>query len=238
MAMKILVTNDDGIDSPSLLCLAKWARQFGEVTVSAPKYEQSAKSHGIELHGQIEAKRVDYADGIEAYSVASTPADCVRFGSFGIGKRYDLVLSGINRGYNLGNDIVYSGTVGAVMEACGLGMRGIALSTHREDHLPAVSQLDAVYRFVEEKRLFEAGSVYNINIPPVCKGIRLTRQGELFYRDRFESVGKDLYLQRGEPIEQAVLDPDTDVGAVKSGYISVTPLTLQMTDLSALARLK
>ena len=234
--MRILVTNDDGIEAPSLWALASWAKRLGEVTVSAPRYEQSAKSHGIELHQEIEILRAD-REGIEAYAVGSTPADCVRFGSFGIGKRYDLVLSGINNGYNLGNDIVYSGTVGAVMEACNLGMQGIAFSSDRGGFEAVLDRLDQVWDYFVARRLLEQGRVYNVNIPPVSQEIRLTVQGELFYHDRFEPVGENRYRQRGEPIAQTKLDPATDVGAVKSGMISVTPLTLQMTDLVAWERL-
>ena len=126
--MKILITNDDGIASSSLPRLADWAEQFGEVTVIAPCVEQSGRSHAIDFHAPIEIKRVTLEGGREAWSVASTPADCVRFGFLGLKEHYDLVLSGVNRGYNLGADIVYSGTIGAIFEAARMGTRAIAFS--------------------------------------------------------------------------------------------------------------
>ena len=119
--MRILITNDDGINAKGLLPLAQWAQRLGDVTVIAPKVEQSGKSHGIEIHKAFEVKKVDFAPGIEAYSVDSTPADCVRIAILGMKKQFDLVISGINRGLNIGRDTIYSGTVGAIFEANALG---------------------------------------------------------------------------------------------------------------------
>ena len=134
--MRILITNDDGIQAPCLLPLAQWATKFGEVTVVAPKVEQSAKSHGIEIRNAFEVKKVDFGPGITAYSVDSTPADCVRFAVLGLQVQFDLVLSGINKGLNLGLDIMYSGTVSAILEADALCVPGIALSAPPKYHVP------------------------------------------------------------------------------------------------------
>ena len=112
--MNILITNDDGVRAPALPHLIRWARQFGDVTTIAPKVEQSGKSHAIDFMKEIEIKQVELAPDVTAYSVDSTPADCVRYGVTSLGKKFHLVISGINRGYNLGADIVYSGTIGAV----------------------------------------------------------------------------------------------------------------------------
>ena len=103
--MRILITNDDGIFSHGIRLLAEWAVKLGEVTVVAPKNEQSGKSHAINFTEPIEINKVELMAGVEAYSCDSTPADCVRYGIVGLGRSYDLVLSGINRGYNLGDDI-------------------------------------------------------------------------------------------------------------------------------------
>jgi 5'-nucleotidase len=143
--MKILITNDDGILSPVLPLLIRWARKHGEVTALAPKVEQSGKSHSIEFHRQIEIKEISLAQDVCVYSVDSSPADCVRFSVLGLKQKYDLVLSGINRGYNLGDDIVYSGTVGAIFEAARLGMRGLAVSTDPDNLLASLSVLDALW---------------------------------------------------------------------------------------------
>ena len=115
--MRILITNDDGIEGEGLRHLVNWARRLGEVVVAAPKVEQSAKSHTIEIHKSFEAKKVEYLPGVTAYAVDSSPADCVRLLVLGLEEHFDLVLSGINRGLNVGCDIIYSGTVGAIFEA-------------------------------------------------------------------------------------------------------------------------
>ena len=141
--MKILITNDDGIFAPGIRALAKWAQTLGEVTVVAPKHEQSAKSHGINIIGEFEVKEVDFMPGVRAFSVDSTPADCIRYALIGLGETFDLVLSGINRGVNVGRDIVYSGTVAAIFEANCLGARAaIAMSTEFTSLERAVPHLD------------------------------------------------------------------------------------------------
>ena len=108
--MKILIVNDDGIEAPAILQLAKWARKLGEVVVVAPRVEQSGKSQSVLLKEFFSVEERDLAEGIRAYAVDSTPADCVRFGLLGLGEKFDLVFSGINKGINVGDDIVYSGT--------------------------------------------------------------------------------------------------------------------------------
>ena len=115
MAMRICITNDDGIHSEGLLRLVQWAQKLGEVHVYAPKVEQSAKSHAVEIHKPFEAKPAQVPGAVTAWAVDSTPADCVRFAVLGRHERFDLVISGINRGLNIGQDIMYSGTCSAAM---------------------------------------------------------------------------------------------------------------------------
>ena len=131
--MRFLIVNDDGIEALGIKLLAEWAKQYGEVTVVAPKVEQSGKSHAIDFINPLEIKRVDFMEGVEAWSVASTPADCVRFAVFGLHRQYDLVLSGINKGVNMSGDIIYSGTMGAIFEAGNQHHKGIAFSTTPEN---------------------------------------------------------------------------------------------------------
>ena len=115
MAMKICITNDDGIYSEGLQRLVAWARKLGEVHVYAPKVEQSAKSPAVEIHKAFEAKPAAVTGAVKAWAVDSTPADCVRFAVLGQKERFDLVISGVNRGLNIGQDIMYSGTCSAAM---------------------------------------------------------------------------------------------------------------------------
>lgn len=236
--MRILITNDDGISSPALPILARWASKFGDVTVIAPKVEQSAKSQGIDIRNEIEVKRVDIGEDIVAYSVSSTPADCTRFGVLGLGEQYDLIISGINRGYNLGHDIAYSGTVAAIMEGSRFGINGLALSTDFETLIPASAYLDEVYRFITDNDLYNYNNLYNVNIPPVSSGIAITRQGGMFFKDAFAHRGGDMYIQTGEPITEHNGDLSIDIDAIRSGYISVTPLTAEKTNIPVFEKLK
>ena len=229
--MRILITNDDGIASESLRALARWARKHGEVTVVAPRIEQSGKSQGIDIIHPFEVDEVELAPDIKAYSVNSTPADCVRFAILGLGIKPDLVISGINRGYNLGRDIAYSGTVGAIFEAQGLGVKALALSTNYTSNETAREYLDEVYGYVEKNNLFDYGNLYNINIPANPKGIKITRQGGPYYSDDFAPEENDMYRPCGKPVWVDRTDYTLDTDATLNGYITVTPLTINRTDL-------
>ncbi len=232
--MKILITNDDGIDALGIRLLAEWAKKLGEVTVVAPKHGQSAKSHAIEIVQAYEIKQVPYIEGVTAYSVDSTPADCVRFGIVGLHERYDLVLSGINKGVNVGGDIVYSGTIGAVFEAWKLGVKAIAFSSFPDEQEQAAKYLDEAYAYITDKGLFDENPMYNINIPGEVKGIRMTYQGTTYYSDGFEKVEgeENMYRQVGELIpDEHPTDMDRDTVALHNGYITVTPLLETRTNM-------
>ena len=229
--MKILITNDDGINSPVLPELIAFAERFGEVVCVAPKVEQSGKSHAIDFTRLIEIKRVDLVSGVECFSMDSTPADCVRYAVLGMKYAPDLIISGINRGFNLGKDIVYSGTIGAIFEAARLGITGVALSTDPKTFAPSVAALDRISEFFISNRLLERGKLYNVNIPRDDKGIRITRQGGIYFTDEFVHVGNDMYEQKGDIAKQDSSDLIYDTVALIAGYISVTPLTSEKTDL-------
>ncbi|MBO5868463.1 MAG: 5'/3'-nucleotidase SurE, partial [Oscillospiraceae bacterium] len=179
--MKILVTNDDSISAAQLIPLVKWCQKLGEVTVIVPKVEQSGKSQGIELHKPFEVVPVDLLPGVTAYTVDSTPADCIRYAMFGLKLEVDLVISGINRGFNMGGDIMYSGTAGAVFEAVSLGVKAIAVSTGPEFYDRATEPLDQVLEFFLKHDLMSKCDLYNVNVVPDAKGIRITHQGGHFY---------------------------------------------------------
>ena len=237
--MRILITNDDGIEALGIKLLVEWAKKLGEVTVVAPKVEQSGKSHGIELTRPIEV--LDRSDlyGIEAYSVDSTPADCIRFGILGMKRKYDLVLSGINKGANLGKDIVYSGTVGAIFEAAALDHKALALSTFPDTLEDASRHLDTAYEYIVENRLLDMNPIYNINIPASVNGVKITRQGRAYFADEFIPNGNNLYSQMGyynEDEDQS--DIDLDAVAVNHGLISITPMQNDRTEFSIFNKLK
>ena len=229
--MRILITNDDGIQAPQLIPLVKWAKKLGDVTVAAPKVEQSGKSHGIELRKAFEAKPVDLVPGVTAYSVDSTPADCIRYMMLGRKEKFDLVISGINRGLNMGQDMMYSGTLAAVYEAVAYGMKAIALSTAPDTYDTAVNQLDMVWDFFCKHDLLSKNQFYNVNLPHEPKGFRITYQGGPYYSDDFICAGEDLIRPQGKCVHVNGGNLDMGCDAVASGYISVTPLVLQRANM-------
>ena len=229
--MRILITNDDSITAPVLPELVRWAMKLGDVTVVVPKVEQSGKSHGIELHKAFEVKKVDLIPGVEAYTVDSTPADCVRYAVLGMHKEFDLVLSGINKGFNLGLDIMYSGTAGAIFEAQALGIPAIALSTDPKSFEPALAQLDTVYDYFLEHDLLGKWKLYNVNFPTQFKGIRITRQGGPLYSDDFPDIGDNLVMPTGKYVYENRDDMTLDTDAALHGYVSICPMTMERTCL-------
>lgn len=230
--MRILITNDDGIEGEGLRHLVNWARRLGEVVVAAPKVEQSAKSHTIEIHKSFEAKKVEYLPGVTAYAVDSSPADCVRLLVLGLGEHFDLVLSGINRGLNVGADIMYSGTVAAVFEAAALGLKAIAVSTEPKAISTAWEQLDRVWEFFCKHDLLAKHNIYNVNIPKDAGMIRITRQGGAYYSDDFLPEENDMFRPKGKPVyapSDDCLDTDT---VLTRKEISVMPLSIQRVDMA------
>ncbi len=239
--MKILITNDDGIENIGIRLLAEWAKKLGEVTVVAPKVEQSAKSHAIDFTRPIEIKKVPLMEGVTAYSMDSTPADCVRFGVLGLKEKFDLVLSGINKGVNLGADIVYSGTVGAVFEAARLGIKAIAFSSFPSDQIMASKHFDEVYEYIRKNNLLQENGIYNVNIPEEVKGIRMTYQGTQYFSDAFELMegSEEMYVQIGAPVpDEYPDDMDRDTVAILHGYITVTPLLATRTNMEVFHKFK
>ena len=237
--MRFLIVNDDGINAEGIKLLAKWAKRYGEVTVVAPKFEQSGKSHAIDFINPIEIKRVDFMDGVEAWSMASTPADCVRFGIFGLHRQYDVVLSGINRGTNMSGDIIYSGTMGAIFEAGNQYHKGIAFSTTPDNLEGSSKYLDEAFNFIVNNNLFDYSDLYNVNIPEEVKGIKITKQGDGFFSDAFHQIDEVTFTQYGEMIADTCPEDKTrDSVAFSEGFISVTPMTKERTDLPAFKQLK
>lgn len=237
--MRILITNDDGINAPGLLPLALWAQKLGDVTVIAPKYEQSGKSHAIEIHKAFEMKKVEFAPGIEAYALDSSPADCIRVAILGMKKQFDLVISGINRGLNIGRDTIYSGTVGAIFEANALGVPALAFSTSPAYYDRAIQHLDAIYDFICSNQLMEKNDLYNINIPNDPVGFRITRQGGPYYSDEFEFQENDMVMPCGIDVFQPSNTKDLDTDAVLVHHlISISPLTIDRTNHAVFAQLK
>ncbi len=230
--MRVLITNDDSVSAAQLLPLIRWCKTWAEVDVFVPKFEQSAKSHGIEIRKPFEIAQVALAEDVVVTTVDSTPADCVRYALLGAKLRPDLVISGVNRGYNLGKDIMYSGTVAAIFEAWAQGVPGVALSTAPSNYDHATDHLDRVLAYFKEKDLLSKGSLYNVNIPPQAGQIRITRQGGPFYCDDFVPQEGGMVMPTGRFVFVPTDDLTLDTNAVTSGYISISPLTTDRTDLA------
>lgn len=238
--MRILITNDDSINAPGLLPLVQWAKTKGKVIVAAPKFEQSGKSHSIEIHKPFEVKKVDRFEGVEAYAVDSSPADCVRFMVLGLGKQIDLVISGVNKGLNIGRDVMYSGTVSAVFEAGNMDIPAMAVSTTPEYYMESMTHLEQIWQYLQKHELLKKNLMYNVNIPDGGSDvIRITRQGGIYYSDDFKPIGNDLYEPCGKDVFQPTGNSDLDADAVLiDKVISIMPLTVDRTEPEVYRQLK
>lgn len=228
--MRILVTNDDGVHAAGLLPLIRFCRQMGEVTTIVPLVEQSGKSHGIELKKPFRVHEMELEPGIMAYAVDSTPADCVRYGVLARKMKFDLVISGINRGFNLGVDSLYSGTVAAAREAVLLGIPAIALSTSIGYYDRVHEQLERVFEQIHKYRLLDHHNLFNINIPENPKGFRITYQGGPYYSDDFHLSEDGMCTPNGVCVHQNSGNLQKDTDAAVSGYISILPMTADITN--------
>lgn len=249
--MHILVTNDDGITAPGLLALAQAMRQCGDVSVIAPDHDWSGGGHVKTLKRPLRVRKVKLPDATAALTSDGAPSDCVALGVMGLlSRKVDLIVSGINPMANLGQDVTYSGTVTAAMEGIIWGIPSIAISLDAGrsdlgdiDYDAASKVARLVIRTVLEKGL-PKGIFLNINVPYLSadeiKGIRLTRQGLRVYRDRLDRRtdprGNDYYWIGGDA-PTGVPEKGTDVGALAKGYVSVTPLQLDLTAYKAISTL-
>ena len=218
--MNILLTNDDGIQSQGLAMLAEWADTLGRVTVAAPAREQSAKSQSLNIRTRYGVREAPFLPGIPAYAVDSTPADCILTAQSRLGLSFDIVFSGINRGYNLGWDIAYSGTCGAIFEAGQAGIPAVAFSTTSETFSGAFHHLDEVWDYIRKNDLLKKSLLWNVNFPAKPEGIRLTCQ-----------AGPALPKYLAANLRGRVI---SDREAIQKGFISLSPLTLARTDFEAL----
>jgi 5'-nucleotidase len=248
MTKHILVTNDDGVLAPGLLALTQEMRKLGKVTVLAPDRNWSGAGHVKTLDRALRVREVRLADGTHAFASDGAPSDCVALGTLGYFKEpIDIVVSGINAGANLGHDVTYSGTVTAAMEAVIAGIPSVAVSLETTDnHLgeidygPAArAALKVVHQVMENGLAHEI--LLNVNVPFLpdeqIRGITLTRQGLRVYHSRLDERtdprGKPYYWIGGDA-PTGVPERGTDVGALAEGFVSVTPLQLDLTAYRAL----
>ena len=241
--MHILVTNDDGVTAPGLLALARALGALGQVTVLAPDHNWSASGHVKTLHRPLRVKEVQLADGSPALSSDGAPSDCVALAVLGlIADKVDIVVSGINPNANIGHDVTYSGTVTAAMEAAIWGIPGVAVSLDAPeyfkgalDYLPSAQVACRVVSSMFRNDM-PKGILLNVNVPyltlDMLKGYKITRQGLRVYRDslvvREDPRGRPYYWIGGEA-PTGVHEEGTDFGALMDGFVSITPLQLDLT---------
>jgi 5'-nucleotidase len=237
--MNILCSNDDGILAPGLSLLADACREVGEVTVVAPDREQSGTSHSLTLHRPLRPAR--RPDG--AFQVDGTPTDCVMLALETLmPERPDFVFSGVNHGPNMGEDVLYSGTVSAAMEGVMLGVPGVAISFAGSDPEMMGTYRDTLVRLIRRitsAEDFPRNTLLNINLPrlpaPDVKGVRVTRLGSRFFSDSLTRMkdpwGREIMWIGGGTITWTGGE-DADHAAVAEGYISITPLHMDLTNYS------
>lgn len=237
--MHILVSNDDGILSPGLLALAQAMLPLGKVTVVAPEENQSATGHKKTLSNPLRIRYLkEYAEGVTAYAVNGSPSDCTAVAMLGFIKEpIDLVVSGINLGANMGQDVTYSGTVAVALEGAIFGVPAVAFSLDSRsldaDFTPYIEIAREIASTVYENGLPPL-TILNVNIPDMpIKGWKVTRQGIRQYRDvlveRIDPHGRPYYWIGGERPTGDVNLVDTDLWAVHHGYVSLTPIHLDLT---------
>lgn len=235
--MRLLVTNDDGYMAPGLAVLAQAAAGLGQVQVVAPDREQSATSHSLTMHFPLRVRRT----AADVIAVDGTPTDCVvlAVGAL-LEERPDFVLSGVNHGANLGDDVLYSGTVAAAMEATILGIPAVAISYSGRDRDaldPWATRLADLLEQIVGRGDFPADTLLNINLPPIAPdqvaGVKVTTLGRRAYMDSLtrahDPSGRE-YFWIGGGESRWWGGPDSDFRAIQAGYISVTPLHLDLTN--------
>jgi 5'-nucleotidase len=247
---KILVSNDDGYESAGIVALATVLAEIGDVTVVAPDRDRSGVGHSVSINAPVRVSAISGRD-VPTFRCSGTPADCIVVGAFDLcGGMPSLVVSGINRGANLGDDINYSGTVAAAFEGVIVGVPSIAISlaatwpeNAREHHWGTAARvLLAAAKDVLENGL-PRQTLLNINVPNVpydaLRGIRFVRQGRKAYRDRVErreDPRGGTYFWLWGSFDSTTIVEGTDLAAIRDGYASITPITLDRTDHDELGR--
>ena len=240
--MKILLSNDDGINSKPLKILAEKLAEEHEVLVVAPKNNRSAVSHSLTVFSEIKVEKVDFIKNCTAYSVDGTPADCIKFAILNF-KDFDadLVVAGINVGHNLGADILYSGTVSIGYEAAFYGKKTFCFSTFSFDESDykgfsdiALKIIDKYYNAVKKQ------TIVNVNFPDLpaekIKGVKISNLAKIVYQDEYLKTGDNSYMINSYLTDN--LDKGTDLYYVVNGYVSLTPLLYDKTDYALIEELK
>lgn len=246
--MKVLITNDDGINAIGILALAKEISKKHEIIVVAPREQKSASSHSISIHNPIKIKEEKIDKDFKSYSLVGTPADCTQAGLSLLSKDIDLVISGINRGLNCGTDILYSGTVSAAIEGAIYNVPSIAISMevnwerYDEDYTKAAKWISKIVD-IAEKSYLKQDVVLNVNVPNIAeediKGIKVCKLGKSTYKTDYALVEENedmIYTTKGTRNE--ILEEDSDLYFLTQGYVTLTPLHFDFTNFKILDEVK
>jgi 5'-nucleotidase len=248
----ILLTNDDGVSAPGLIALAKELNVLGKVSILAPDRNWSASGHVKTIHRPLRVKEIQLSDGVSALTTDGAPSDCVALAMLGIiPEKIDLVFSGINPNANLGYDVTYSGTVTAAMEATIWGLPGVAVSLDSPNNYPGDLDYSIAAKVacqVADQVIhcgLPVGTLLNVNVPYLATseiaGFKITRQGERIYPhelDRRLDPRNHPYFWIGGPPPTGVPEDGTDFGALEQGFVSITPLHLNMTAIDSVDTLE
>ena len=246
--MNILVTNDDGIFSSGIFALWEVAKEFGEVSVVAPKSQKSAVGHSITISNPVFVNGIKRREGFEGFAVSGSPADCVKIGIKKIvDKKPDLLLSGINLGSNLGNNIIYSGTVAGALEGSMQNIPSLAFSVDSSNPKSFDTSKYVIRKVIEFlfKQNIRKETSLNVNIPDCrldqLKGLKITSQGNEYFEDDFNAYkdpkGNNYYWMKGEMVDNDD-SFDSDSFAIKKNYASITPIGFKMSDNEVFENLK
>lgn len=246
--MKILITNDDGINARGIIALAKEISKKHEIIVVAPREQKSASSHSISIHNPIKIREEKLDENFKAYSLVGTPADCTQAGLSLLGGDIDIVISGINRGLNCGTDILYSGTVSAAVEGAIYSVPSIAISMdvdwskEDEDYSKAAKWISKILD-VAEKGYLKENVVLNVNVPNIneedIKGLKVCRLGKSTYKTNYILVEENedmVYVTKGT--RNDILEDDSDLYFLSQGYVTLTPLHFDFTNFKILDEVK
>lgn len=236
----ILIANDDGINSEGIYRLAEVIKTIDEVVVVAPERERSAASHALTLHKPLRLREVEFkSEGVKAYMVNGTPADCVVLGIFKVSpKKPRLLLSGINRGPNIGVDLYYSGTLAAAVEGSIAKIPSIAfsLTAYNNLHWETAAKIAKIVTKAAIMNELKPEVVLNVNIPNLpyeeIKGFKFTQQGRWIHKNSFEErvdPRQEIYYWFTNHLEHVEGEENTDIDAIKNGYVSITPLDYSIT---------
>lgn len=239
MIMKILIVNDDGYNSKYLHTLVKVLSEYGECYIMAPYHQQSGKSHGITLHQELEFESIEIPFAIKATKLNALPADCTKMGILYYKEDFDLVVSGVNNGPNLGYDNLYSGTVSSALEGVINGYKSIAFSTDFDNENDLENNIKKSYEYIIKNNLLSNEYLLNVNFPikeyEKAKGIKVTNLDKHAFYTTLEERPNNKLIYKGFFLDDTK-DKNSDIYNYLKGYITISPILVDRTNYEVLSK--